>query len=320
MLMESADKTVKYGTENSDNIQGTAEEEAVFAGGGNDTIYFGDGFTSENIIFSGYDTTRVKITFNNSEDSIILENALHSDGKKIEKFVFTDGTVLTSADMLNNLTTYGTSTGENISGSMGAEKIYGYDGDDTINSGEGYDTIYGGNGNDSISNNSGPGYLYGEAGNDTLMGSNSGNTFIGGFDNDLLYGNSGNDIYQFNLGDGQDTIQDSGGTDRIEFGESVERTGIALYMDSNRNLIVDYGTESGTDVICANNQQNGTINELRVNEGNSTYTMSDTAINQLIQDMSSYATEQGISLTSVEDVKNNADLMNMVNSAWTQAA
>ena len=288
--------------------------------GGNDTIYFGDGFTSENIIFSGYDTTRVKITFNNSEDSIILENALHSDGKKIEKFVFSDGTVLTSADMLNNLTTYGTSTGENISGSMGAEKIYGYDGDDTINSGEGFDTIYGGNGNDSISNNSGPGYLYGEAGNDTLMGSNSGNTFIGGVDNDLLYGNSGNDIYQFNLGDGQDTIQDSGGTDRIEFGESVERTGIALYMDSNRNLIVDYGTESGTDVICANNQQNGTINELRVNEGNSTYTMSDTAINQLIQDMSSYATEQGISLTSVEDVKNNADLMNMVNSAWTQAA
>ena len=103
----------------------------------------------------------------------------------------------------------------------------------------------------------------------------------------------------------------------IEFSDDIIREDIALFVDSDNKVTLDYGEIAGDSTIYITNKSSaGVIISVKDN----TYTMSDTAINQLIQDMSSYATEQGISLTSVEDVKNNADLMNMVNSAWTQAA
>jgi hypothetical protein len=39
-------------------------------------------------------------------------------------------------------------------------------------------------------------------------------------------------------------------------------------------------------------------------------------VNLIIQNMSNYASSNGIALTSLNDVKNNADLMNIVATAW----
>ena len=285
--------------------------DTILDNNGTDTLKFGEGITAENTIFST-EGTHIKITFKNSDDSILLSDAANSADRRIETFEFSDGTILTKEEMLQNLTNYGTSANDTMTGSIISEKIYGYDGDDSIKTAEGNDTAYGGAGNDYIENSNGNDVLYGEAGNDTIINNGINSTMIGGTGNDSMRGNSWDDMFIFNLGDGSDTIDAKSGNDTIAFASSVEKDDIAIFVDNQNNLFIDYGVESGTDKIHAvgNSVENVSVGD---------YTLTSNAINQLIQDMSAYATEQGITLSTVEDVKNNADLMNMVNSAWTNS-
>ena len=41
--------------------------------------------------------------------------------------------------------------------------------------------------------------------------------------NDILQGHYGQDSYVFNIGDGQDTINDIGGSDKLVFGEGIHQ-------------------------------------------------------------------------------------------------
>lgn len=158
--------------------------------------------------------------------------------------------------------------------------------------------------------------LMGMAGDDTLSGDNGNDLLYGGTGDDYLFGGEGNDTYLFSAGDQMGIIQDTSGTDSILFDNSVSKDNIAFFMDEENNLHIDYGETAGQDLIGVVDQVNGTIEHIQV--GN--YSISNTAIEQLIQDMSAYITEQGLVIDSVEDVKANAELMTMVNSAWTSAA
>ena len=84
--------------------------------------------------------------------------------------------------------------------------VIGEDIAETINGGGQSDTLYGGDGDDTLSGNSGADTLIGGKGNDTL---------IGGRQDDVLYGGEGNDTYIFETVDGEDTLSDSSGIDRI---------------------------------------------------------------------------------------------------------
>ena len=90
-------------------------------------------------------------------------------------------------------------------------------------------------------------------------------------------------------------------------------------MDSSKNLFIDYGSETGTDTIKISNQEN--INyaiesfEIKNSSGETQLLTSDD-INKLVQDMTAYATDNGISINSVADVKGNQDLMNLVINSW----
>ena len=44
--------------------------------------------------------------------------------------------------------------------------------------------------------------------------------------------------------------------------------------------------------------------------------LTDADINQIIQDMSAYAATEGIALNSVDDVRQNEELMAMVANSW----
>src|SRR5262249_53566774 len=68
--------------------------------------------------------------------------------------------------------------------------------------------------------------LDGGAGNDTLLGSQGDDTLIGGDGNDFVFGDNGNDtpqpragnhLFQWNPGDGSDTIDGQAGTDLLLF-------------------------------------------------------------------------------------------------------
>lgn len=164
-----------------------------------------------------------------------------------------------------------------------------------------------GNSADNIINgNSGDNVLKGLAGDDIIYGAAG---------NDSLYGGIGDDIYMFSAGDGNDIVSDDAGIeDIIQFDNSVESSNIAIFKDGN-DLIIDYGNSLGEDSIIVKNQEfeNNTVERIQLSDGKY---LSNEDINKIIQNMTSYAANNGIEFTNIESVKNNEDLMNLVASSW----
>jgi Ca2+-binding RTX toxin-like protein len=143
---------------------------------------------------------------------------------------------------------------DTLTGTSGADTLYGYSGNDTLNGGFGDDTLYGGAGNDTLNGGFGDDILYGGAGNDYLYGGvdndtlygEEGNDYLyGGANNDTLYGGSGNDYLNGYGGySGEyDTLVGGSGSDTFVLGD---RTGV-FYQGVGEATIIDFS--SGVDKI-----------------------------------------------------------------------
>ncbi len=114
----------------------------------------------------------------------------------------------------------------NISGTEGADTIYGgsspdsEDGgaviNDTITAGGGDDVVYAGDGSDIVTGGLGDDTIYGGSGDDYLYGNAGNDSLIGGSGNDLLYGEGGDDTLVG--GSGDDTFYTYFGADSVEGG------------------------------------------------------------------------------------------------------
>ncbi|KAF0196010.1 MAG: hypothetical protein FD167_5838, partial [bacterium] len=126
----------------------------------------------------------------------------------------------------------------------------------------------------------------------------------------------GNDTYFFSLGDGSDTVSEndatSGNTDKVLFASNLSKDNIALFMSGN-NLQIGYLNSSDLITVEGQNTATGKIERFELSNG---LFMIDTNINQVIADMSAYATANNISFTSLNDVKNNQGLMSIVAAGW----
>ncbi len=266
---------------------------------GLDTLSFGEGIVISDLTLekSGND---LLMKIGSDGDQIKLSLWFHSSysNYRLDQFSFADGTVLSRDELLAQLPIYGTDANDSFSG------------DDAANH------YIGGLGNDSLYGNAGNDVLEGGAGVDTLQGGDGNDQLIGGVGNDRLYGGAGDDSYLFNLGDGQDTVSDTSGTETVQFGEDVTSDSIALFKNGS-TLQIGYGID---DQITLSNYSDSTtgnrIEEIILNDGNS---MTAADINQIIQDMSAYATTAGISMDSLDDVRNNEELMAIVASGWQAA-
>ena len=93
----------------------------------------------------------------------------------------------------------------------------------------------GGAGNDTINGNDGDDIMDGGSGDDMLTGGNGSDILTGGTGNDVLSGGNGADTYIFNLGDGEDIIDNydpsNWRNDRIVFGEGIKAEDIGLYRN-----------------------------------------------------------------------------------------
>lgn len=118
----------------------------------------------------------------------------------------------------------------------------GLAGNDTLTGRAGYDdSLYGQGGNDTLYGLGGSDYLAGDAGNDHLYG---------GSGNDTLSGGDGDDTYYFSIGDGQDTIMDTGefGMDVIRFGAGITVSNIKFRLDDTSRLTISYNTTDSISI------------------------------------------------------------------------
>ena len=116
------------------------------------------------------------------------------------------------------------------------------------------------------------------------------------------------------MGDGTDIINDNDATgfDVVSFLAGIGNNNVGLFKNGN-SLDIGYGS---TDKISIKNFFSGAnyqTDQVKL-EGGSYITAAD--INRIIQDIAAYAVSEGITLSSVNDVRNNDHLMTMIAGSW----
>ena len=244
------------------------------------------------------DGNHLILEINGTTDKLTMQHFFYNDEYKIEQVKFANGTVW-DVPMLKDKVRY-------INGTEAGEVIGGYETNDILNGLGGNDAIYGHDGHDIIN---------GGDGNDALFGGNGNDTINSGAGNDYMEGATGNDTYIFGRGSGQDAILDydrqGGNVDIIQFKADITKKDIAFFRQ-DRNLIIDYG--NGDRVTIQNQADtNYAVERFQLNDG---LYLTNTDINRIIQDMTVFSKDHGIAMTSIEQVRANQDLMNLVVNSW----
>lgn len=123
-------------------------------------------------------------------------------------------------------------------------------------------------------------YLQGLGGEDKLIGNAGNDVLIGGTGNDILTGGLGSDTYVFNLGDGADTIIDTGareqsrgnGTNVLSFGAGISADMLTIQLDGMSGAVtLDVGGGDSVtigNINAAGNDYSGIgIQEIRFADG-----------------------------------------------------
>lgn len=147
---------------------------------------------------------------------------------------------------------------------------------------------------------------------DSLYGNNGNDKLIGGSGNDYLNGGSGNDTYIFNLGDGADTIEDYAGTDTIKFGEGITKEEITFKRISN-DLVLKYGADESVKINSYYSSNSYKIEKVELDNGEF---ITSSQIDKIIEQVNTYAKDNGITSFTNDDMRNNAAMMQIVMSDW----
>lgn len=238
-----------------DYLDGGAGNDSEFGGGGADQLLGGDGDD-----YLEGDAADTPDAYQGADfiDGGAGDDALWGDGGDDQLDGGADEDVLHGGD--GNDIEDGGDGNDLVFGEAGDDQLDGGDGDDRLAGGDGNDFEAGGAGNDSIAGGIGADQLDGGDGADELDGGDGNDTEAGGGGNDLLLGGAGNDIlegdggadvleggdgkdaYEFNFGDGADTIDDSStGPDAstLDFGSNISADDLELEPGS---LMINVGT------------------------------------------------------------------------------
>ncbi|TRO35078.1 HlyJ hemolysin-like protein [Pseudomonas sp. ALS1131] len=239
--------SVFYGLGGDDRLYGQAGNDSYhFARGhGNDTILdrggldqvvFGEGIGQGDLTFSRNATTvwiHVKNPDGSDSGSLRIDNFFDFDGSvdfgAVELIRFADGSSLSQQQILTLLAASSITEGNDL--------VFGTIAGDTIDALAGNDSIHGLAGDDHLS---------GGGGDDVLMGDDGNDTLIGGIGNDSLIGGRGSDTYLFEIGHGNDVIDNAAqaaGTklDRVVFGQGIDPATVSVER-SGSHLIIHTST------------------------------------------------------------------------------
>ncbi|WMR30454.1 calcium-binding protein, partial [Metapseudomonas otitidis] len=242
--------TIFYGAGGDDRLYGYSGvdsyhfargqgNDAILDRGGLDQIVFGAGINQGDLVFSR-NTTTVWINVKNADGSdagsVRIDNFFDFDGSlaygAIEAIRFVDGGGLSQQQMLDLLTASSLTAGNDL--------VFGSAAGDSIDALAGNDSIHGLGGNDQLS---------GGAGDDVLMGDDGNDSLIGGAGNDSLIGGRGNDTYLFDIGHGNDVIDNAadaagGKIDRVVFGAGIDPASVGVKRNGNDLLLQTSASDS----------------------------------------------------------------------------
>ena len=283
-----------WGGEGDDTLKSFAQS-TLFGDGGNDTL---ENNAAGSQLFSG-----------DGDDAL---------------WSFADGNLI--AGNGNDLLVSDSQTANGVLlGEAGDDQLINFKGASVLDGGFGNDTFdvhsvttaLGGSGNDTFTNYSTQAAtLDGGSGSDTFTNqSNAVATIRTGADSDTatsLYGAS--TVFEMNSGDGYDTLFDFDtglNEDVLRFGSGLDNTDVAIYRHGSE-LVLKYGQSDQVTVMW----QDGVAGSLERYELDNGLFMTNSEINQLVSDLNSYASNNGIALNTVDDVANDAQLMQLVSAAW----
>ncbi len=279
-IIDAINKHAINGTDEDDNIEGTAGADAVFAGEGNDTVYTRQG---DDIVHGGEGNDSIDACEGNDtiygeggDDTILGGNGNDliyggdgndsiNAGNGVDTIYGEDGDDRINTGY-NGGMAYGGNGNDTIYGAQGANTIYGGSGNDSITTGYGFHKIYGEEGDDYIEATNGGSYIDGGEGNDTIMVKADGanNTIIGGKGDDYIENIRGNysigtidSYYIYNVGDGHDTLTSSGRNNTLEFGEGITKENIRFQGISDNSILITFNNIEGSIKLVSQLSSNG---------------------------------------------------------------
>ncbi|GIZ10841.1 hypothetical protein NCCP436_02570 [Pseudomonas sp. NCCP-436] len=179
------------------------------------------------------------------------------------------------------------------------------------------DQLYGGAGDDLLDGGSGSNRLYGGSGNDVLKVSTSArdNLFVGDTGDDTLYGSNHSDTYLFNLGDGVDTIietgSNSGAVDVLHFGEGIAAEHLWLGRSGNDLQVQLLGSE---DQVIIRDWYRGTVNQLEQFQLDDGRALNFKQVNNLVDAMAAFGSPDGGELDLSVPQREQLDLL--ISANW----
>jgi Ca2+-binding RTX toxin-like protein len=268
-------------------------QDTIYEESGTDTIQFAaginpDDITAKRVVHSVGDTTSydLELGIAGTDDRVTIQRyfgyrsgftSSTTPNRMIEQITFANGTVWTQSTIYDKL--------HNLVGTAGNDSFLAYD--------------------------SGAVNYQGLAGNDTLSSGSGNDTLIGGTGNDALCGGNGNDTYVFALGDDQDVTYDHNGADTAELGNSLlnvmfERVGNDLRVAMN----------GSTDSIAVTSWYDNDSQKIEAFKASDGSIITNTKVEQLIQAMASFSTDNGMTWGQALDNQSEA-AQSVISQYWT---
>ncbi|WP_262386610.1 calcium-binding protein [Roseobacter fucihabitans] len=221
-----------YGEDGNDHIHGGIGSDYIEGGVGNDYIYAGEG---DDTAYGGRGNDWMSGESGNDQLFGGLGDDTMHGGLGNDMMIGESG----------NDTLYGNEGDDRLFGHAGNDTFFGGNGNDAIDGGSGNDVIHGNLGNDRLIADEGDDVVYGGQGNDILAGGVGNDILAGGVGNDILVGGAGKDQFVFDIGDGDDQINDFAQEDSLDLtaffsaGQTLED---AASME-NGNLVLSNGDD-----------------------------------------------------------------------------
>ncbi|WP_421716862.1 calcium-binding protein [Arcobacter arenosus] len=325
-LFGNENNNIINGLENSDYIYGFRGDDYISGGDGDDIIVGGlgddtiSGDRGDDYLFGSFGNDKYLFNMGDGKDTIIEYESFCSED--IDTISFGEGIQADNVSFIRKWNDLTIRLNENDSIQINdwysyydnhkIEKVSFFDGTTlSIDDVEDRAILLGSDKKDNIQGYSSDDKIYGLEGNDKIHGYNGNDLIKGGKGNDYLKGGNGNDIYSFKLGDGEDIVLDNFGDDAILLEGDIKSSDI-LFSWNREDLIINY-SESDSIQIKKQKYTSKSIEKVQISDG-SFITNSD--IENLIQNMVAYADENGIDLTNQNEVRENSELMNIVSNSW----